>query len=169
MWLNERFQLLVADCATGDWLFTNRDGEPMQAIKDKGSAPRVGEPRSPIQDHMTCVTRSPPAYWSAVFTTLPLLFGLLQFRQCFTEGPGLNVYSYFPGGAQRRAQFIGLPQQLKGSHIISLEVVRKGARAMIDESGSSSRAFNDSAKLHRNGPVARAKIPNIDGLSLSSC
>jgi len=31
------FHILVADCATGGWLFTNRDGEPMQRIK-KGFA-----------------------------------------------------------------------------------------------------------------------------------
>ena len=27
------FEILVGDCAKGDWLFTNRDGEPMQSIK----------------------------------------------------------------------------------------------------------------------------------------
>jgi integrase len=29
----EVFSILVADCVTGDWLFTNREGEPMKAVK----------------------------------------------------------------------------------------------------------------------------------------
>jgi hypothetical protein len=33
----EVFKLLVEDCTTGEWLFTNRDGEPMKSIK-KGFA-----------------------------------------------------------------------------------------------------------------------------------
>lgn len=29
----EVFSILVADCVTGDWLFTNREGEPMKAVR----------------------------------------------------------------------------------------------------------------------------------------
>ena len=55
---------------------------------------------------------------------LPLLLCFFQFRERFVEQFILNVHSYFPAGAESRAEFIGLPQQSKCSPVISLQVVR---------------------------------------------
>src|SRR3981081_1041502 len=54
----------------------------------------------------------------------PYGFCFFNFCKGFVNRPAANEKAYLPGGAKGRAEFVSLTQELEGSLVISLEVVR---------------------------------------------